>query len=110
MSVTACCSCDASSQPTRPPVTPRAGHASRRPASPPWPRFDRMGGIDVLNRKWLNQGIGVAIGVFLAAAVVVPLISDQTFGAGLRRGIVAASAVVVIYIVIAAVKKEPRDV
>lgn len=62
----------------------------------------------MLNRKWLNQGIGVAIGVFLATSVVVPLITDRTFNAGMRRGLLSAVLVIVIYVVIAAVKKSPR--
>jgi len=62
----------------------------------------------MLNRKWLNQGLGVALGLFLATAVVVPLISDRTFSEGLRRGLFAAALVFVVYVIIAALKKEQR--
>ena len=60
----------------------------------------------MLNQKWLKQGAGVAVGVFLASAVVVPLISDRSFGYGLRRGLVTAAIVLVIYVAIAALKKD----
>ena len=63
----------------------------------------------MLNRKWLNQGIGVAIGLFLATAFIVPLISDRAVDVSIRRGLFSAAFVLVIYVVIAAVKKEQRE-
>lgn len=63
----------------------------------------------MLNRKWLDRGRHVAIGVFLYAAVVIPLVSDQRFGVGFLRAIFAAGAVFVIYVVIAAIMKEQRE-
>lgn len=63
----------------------------------------------MLNRKWLNQGFGVAVGLLLASAVIMPLISDRTFGSGLRRGLIGAGIALVIYVIIAFVKKEQPE-
>lgn len=58
------------------------------------------------NRKWINRGVGSAAGLFLANALVLPLISDRSFGPGLFRGLIGAALVMLFFAGIAAFQGE----
>jgi hypothetical protein len=58
------------------------------------------------NTKLIVQGLCVAIGLFLANAVVLPLASELTLRRGLLQGAIGGVLVMIVYFVPAQVKPE----
>lgn len=52
------------------------------------------------NRKMLERGLYVAIGLFLGNAVLVPLVSEKSFAAGLREGAVGGVLAMAIFAIL----------
>jgi hypothetical protein len=61
------------------------------------------------NRRMLERGVWVAVGLFLGYAVLLPLVSETSFGEGLREGIVGAVLALLIFAMLAVLWPGKRD-
>jgi hypothetical protein len=56
------------------------------------------------NRSTIRQGLYVGLGLLLANAVILPLLSEKTFARGVREGVIGGVIVFVLYAIWAAVR------
>ena len=61
------------------------------------------------NRKMISQGIYVGIGLVLGNAVVLPLLSEKSFAAGIREGVIAGVMAMLFFVILAFIIPEKRD-
>jgi hypothetical protein len=50
------------------------------------------------------QGLNIGVGLFLANAVVLPLLSEKSFASGVREGAIGGVLAVALFAIVAAVK------
>jgi len=63
----------------------------------------------VKNKKILEQGLGVGIGLFVANSVLIPIISETPVTRGVKEGAIAGALVLVIYFIFSLLKPEKAN-
>ena len=58
------------------------------------------------NKKILEQGLGVAVGLFVANSVLIPIISETSVARGARDGAIAGVLALVVYFIFSMLKPE----